>query len=188
MNYATEIKEHVTTADACRAYGIRINAAGFAECPFHHEKTASMKVYPGDRGWNCFGCGRHGDVIDLVRGLYGLNFMEAISKLNDDFNVGLPLDRKIGRNRREAAAAKAFYYTRQKAAENQRISALKAQYDAAVDLYHTLDNWADTLAPKTPEEPPCELWSYACNHLTIAGALLDSAQERLYKFLHSEQS
>lgn len=188
MNYAADIKRAVTTADACRAYGIHINAAGFAQCPFHREKTASMKIYPGDRGWNCFGCGQHGDVIDLVAGLYGLTFMEAISKLNDDFHVGLPINRKIGQNRREAAASKAFYYARQKDAQNRHFSLLKAEYDAAVDLYHTLNNWADTLAPKTPDDELCDLWSFACVHLSTAGELLDRAEARLNNFLKNERN
>ena len=36
----------------------------FAKCPFHSEKTASLKVYPGDRGFHCFGCGKSGSVVN----------------------------------------------------------------------------------------------------------------------------
>lgn len=34
-------------------------------CPFHVEETPSLHVYE-DESWHCFGCGRHGDVIDFV--------------------------------------------------------------------------------------------------------------------------
>ena len=40
-----------------------------AVCPLpgHDEKTPSFTVYPGDRGWWCYGCQRGGDVVDLAR-------------------------------------------------------------------------------------------------------------------------
>lgn len=38
------------------------------KCPFHDDKSPSLHLYD-DGGWKCFGCGRHGDVLDFV-GLY----------------------------------------------------------------------------------------------------------------------
>lgn len=37
-------------------------------CPlgFHEDTTPSFTIYPGDRGWYCFGCGYGGTVIDLA--------------------------------------------------------------------------------------------------------------------------
>jgi hypothetical protein len=34
--------------------------------PGHEETSASFVVYPGDRGWWCFGCQRGGSVVDLA--------------------------------------------------------------------------------------------------------------------------
>jgi hypothetical protein len=47
----------------------RIGEKWTARCPLpdHDERTASFTVYPGDRGWWCYGCGRGGDVVDLAR-------------------------------------------------------------------------------------------------------------------------
>ena len=36
-------------------------------CPFHNDKTPSMKL---DRRYHCFGCGADGDVIDFTAALY----------------------------------------------------------------------------------------------------------------------
>ena len=63
MRISTEIKKRVSCQDACREYGIDVNRAGFTRCLWHNEKTASLKIYPGDRGYFCVGCGAHGSVL-----------------------------------------------------------------------------------------------------------------------------
>lgn len=35
-------------------------------CPFHLDEVSSLTVYPGDRGWYCFGCGRGGDSLQFL--------------------------------------------------------------------------------------------------------------------------
>ena len=84
------IKQSVTLSQACQMYGIDINRQGFSRCPFHSgDNTPSFKIYPGDRGFYCFGCGGGGDVIKFVQLLFNLNFIEAVKKLNTDFSLGL---------------------------------------------------------------------------------------------------
>lgn len=53
---------------------------GFANCPFHDEKTASFKIYPDNR-YHCFSCQKNGDVIDLVMHQHNLNFISAVKYL-----------------------------------------------------------------------------------------------------------
>lgn len=45
-----------------------------------------MKLY-GDH-FHCFGCGEHGDVIDLTAGLLGCSKAEAVRRLEADFGSG----------------------------------------------------------------------------------------------------
>lgn len=82
------VKAAVTTYQAAQAYGLEPNRKGFCRCPFHTEKTASMKIYPDNRGFYCFGCQEGGDVIRLVQHLFGLKPIEAAKKLDADFAVG----------------------------------------------------------------------------------------------------
>jgi hypothetical protein len=56
------------------------NHAGFINCPFHGEKTASCKIHK--HRFHCFGCGEDGDVIDWVMKTEGRTFLEAVRKLN----------------------------------------------------------------------------------------------------------
>lgn len=86
------IKQRVTIADATEHYGIAFNRTGFALCPFHSERTPSFSIKNGFA--YCYGCGWHGDVIDLVKGLCGLDFRGAIARINDDFGLGLPIGRR----------------------------------------------------------------------------------------------
>lgn len=48
-------------------------------CPFHDDANPSFCLEPGKPRWKCFGCGEHGDAIDLARKLRGLDFREAVS-------------------------------------------------------------------------------------------------------------
>ena len=63
------MKQSVTTRQAAEYYGIHVGRNGMACCPFHNDKTPSMKL---DRRYHCFGCGADGDVIDFAAALYGL--------------------------------------------------------------------------------------------------------------------
>ncbi len=78
-----EIKDRYSMRDILERYGLpQPNRAGFICCPFHKEKTASMKIYPKD--FYCFGCAVHGDVFDFVMLMDGLTFKEAFKELGGD--------------------------------------------------------------------------------------------------------
>ena len=81
------ILDAVKMDDVCKLYGFAQNHAGFIVCPFHNEKTPSLKVYPGDGGWHCFGCGAGGDVITFVMKLFSITFKQAIVRLVNDFGI-----------------------------------------------------------------------------------------------------
>lgn len=46
-------------------------------CPFHPDKVNSLVVYPGDKGWYCFGCGRGGGVIQFLMER-GMTYSQAV--------------------------------------------------------------------------------------------------------------
>ena len=85
MNVFEAVKQTVTTRQAAESYGIHVNRAGKANCPFHNDRTPSMKV---DKRFHCFGCGEDGDVIDFTAKLFQLTLREAAEKLIEDFGDG----------------------------------------------------------------------------------------------------
>ena len=68
-----KIKHSVPPIEAAKRYGTVKH--GFMRCPFHADRTPSLKLY-GDH-FHCCGCGAHGDVIDLTAGLLGCTKSEA---------------------------------------------------------------------------------------------------------------
>lgn len=110
------IKQTVSMIDVCNRYGLPLNRAGFCQCPFHNERTASFKAYPGDKGFCCFGCHESGDVIDFVMRYFNLPFRDALARINEDFSLGFdlraPLNRedvaRIQKHKLDADTLKAF--------------------------------------------------------------------------------
>ncbi len=62
-------------------------------CPFHNEKTPSFTVYPETASYYCFGCGAGGDVINFVRNIENLDYIEAVKFLADRAGLKMPDDR-----------------------------------------------------------------------------------------------
>lgn len=84
MSNIEEVKLNNPMPEVVRRYGIEINRAGFCRCPFHNEKTASMKIYP--TSFFCYGCGVGGDVIDFVRLYERCDFKTAFRMLGGEFD------------------------------------------------------------------------------------------------------
>lgn len=64
----------------CEIYPLKINKAGFCLCPFHNEKTPSMKIYK-ENTFKCFGCGAWGDAITFYMQMNNVDFVSAVKKL-----------------------------------------------------------------------------------------------------------
>lgn len=88
-NVFQEIKSRVNIVDACRMYGVDLNRAGKAVCPFHTENTPSFSVSEKKQIWRCFGCGEGGDVIALVAKLHRCTPLDAAKRLDEDFRLHL---------------------------------------------------------------------------------------------------
>lgn len=59
---------------------VKIRSDRKARCLFHSDKNASMHVY-GDNHFYCFSCNESGDVIDIVKKIYGYDFRTAVQFL-----------------------------------------------------------------------------------------------------------
>ena len=167
--------------DVLAFYGISVNRQGFCQCPFHREKTASMKVYDGQRGFHCYGCGENGDVISFVQKYLGLSFMESIKRLNEDFYLGLPIDGKITPQKRRKIARRSYELKKQRELwENQKKTVNNEFWDA-------YDDWLkwDTikrLAFPSDEDSISELFALAVHNIDIALERLERAEGGLYEF------
>ena len=182
FEHADIIKSRINMIDICKTYGFNIHRGNFICCPFHNEKTPSLKLYDGNRGFYCFGCGEHGSVIDFVMRYFGLDFQSAISKLNDDFCLGLPIGQKIDR-RKKLEMERLAFQRRQKAkqeeAERQQI---EDDYWSAFDEWKRLDDNKRNYAPKTPSEPLHPLFVEALQNIAGAEYNLSCAEIARYEY------
>lgn len=60
---------------------LKVNRNGFALCPFHNEKTGSLKVYKDNHAYCFGGCAKRYDAIDIEMKIRGTTFTEALAKL-----------------------------------------------------------------------------------------------------------
>ena len=87
MGVFDEVKERVTAREVMERAGIVFNRNNMCRCPFHQDKTASMKVKPTDKKYFCFGCGEKGDAIDFVAKYYNRSPREAVMQIADEFGI-----------------------------------------------------------------------------------------------------
>ncbi len=157
------IKDSVSVPDAAEYYGINARH-GMCSCIFHEDKHPSMKLYP--KNYYCFGCGAHGDVIDLVQAVFNEKPVDAAKRINADFGLGLdtgqpPDFERINRIRQQQLERKQF-----------------REWDAAafrtVNEYHRLlEDWQRVYAPKSPDMPPDPLFLESLNNKDHVDYLLD---------------
>jgi len=71
-------------------------------CPFHNEKTPSFYVNEDKGVFNCFGCGKHGDVFDFAMKKLGVDFKGALAHLGQA-NGTIPITKPRKSIERQAA-------------------------------------------------------------------------------------
>ena len=183
-NYTDEIRSRILAKEMFEFYGFHINRAGFCLSPFSREKTPSLKVYKGDKGWHCFSTGKGGDVIDFVQEYFNLDFKEAMAKLNEDFHLGLPIGEKRTDRQRIADAAEAWRKRQVKTAREKAIEQAKSAYYKAYDRWLILFTIKEKMRPNMDDFPGDGFWAAAVMLLPQAEYEFELAETRLYEAEH----
>ena len=166
--YNTEyIKRIRPLAYELERYGIEVNRKGYANCPFHSEKTASFKVYK-DGTFHCFGCGVYGDVIAFTMLINNISFEEACNKLNGDISYS------------EMRKADLIRYKRDSKLE--AIKKLREEYWTTFDEWLLNETVFCALIPKTPFAEPSEMWLESLSKRSYLLHRLETVENRLTKF------
>ena len=179
MDFANEIRNSLDTQEVFSNYGLRPNRAGFVCCFLHNERTPSMKVYKGNGGYHCFGCGAHGSIIDFVMQYFGLNFQDSINKINTDFSLGLPIGERISLRQRREMEHRQRERQEERNREQMERKRLEGEYWAAFDVWKKYDTNKREYAPKSPIEDFHPLYVEAVENIDCAAYLLDTAEMRL---------
>lgn len=150
------VKAAVPMRAAAERFGLEVNYAGMVRCPFHEDHTPSMKLY--DDHFYCFGCGRHGDVVDLTAELFCIPPYDAACKLADDFGM-------------DASAA----VVRQPAREELKIfreDQLRCQRVLS-EYLRLLTGWKEWYEPTDPDAEPDDRYVEACQMIETIDYLTD---------------
>ena len=161
-----DVKGRLSVAEVAQYYGHKANRAGFIRCPFHNDRTPSLKLYT--TSYHCFACGAHGDVIDFVGRLYNLEPLEAVRRLNEDFSLGLQFDRappdpEAQRQRQREREAKQLFDEWKSEFLNMIDAAIRtgnnANFDnltegevVAIQYKESMEYWSDLLMHGTDEQ------------------------------------
>ena len=182
MNLSSEIKKRVSALDVCRQYGVDVNRAGFTRCLWHNEKTASLKIYPGDRGYFCFGCHEHGSSIDMVMKLFDESVGDACKRLNDDFRLGLIREGNVSNAERIAQNRAAWERRKRQEQIEKEHRALIDEFRAAILHLRWCELGYDAAAPTDPEQEWSDTFVLAARERERARARADEALEALAEF------
>ena len=155
MNLFETVKAAVTPRMAAERYGLPIQQGGMVCCPFHADRTPSMKL--NKDYFYCFGCGASGDVIDLAARLFDLSKYEAVQKLAADFGIS---------GEKPSVLAKLKRGKTQAEAERHCFRVLR-------DYFGILQDWKEHCAPQSPEDPIDPRYAEACHMLERIENMLD---------------
>jgi hypothetical protein len=99
---ANEIKSRVKMPELLQRYGIDADRKKRIACPFHNgtDKNCGVK----DDYIHCFVCNESADQIGFVQKYFYLSFADAVSKINEDFSLGLPIGERIDKRRQTGIA------------------------------------------------------------------------------------
>lgn len=140
---ADTIKSTLSMTDVCAHFGFIPNRAGFIPCPFHADKTASMKIYPEPgRGFCCFGCGKAGSVIDFVMALLKIDYPAALKTLAGLYGFSDDPYNPDAERRLKAERAERKRMERDRQRELNRLS---AEYCRMWKTMQTATEWTDEL-------------------------------------------
>lgn len=164
MNAFEAVKQSVTTRQAAEHYGIRVGRNGMACCPFHNDRTPSMKV---DSRYYCFGCGATGDVIDFVASLHNLGKKDAAIRLLEDF--GIVYDECSHRKANFPIKKTVPKLTFEQKYEQTKTKCIRV----LLDYRHLLRSWKDIYAPKPADETWHPRFCEALQNISSIEYLLD---------------
>lgn len=139
-----EIKSQYSMRDIIEGrYGIKVNRAGMARCPFHQgDNTASLKVYKRD--YHCFGCNANGDIFSFVQEMEHCDFKTAFMMLGGEYEkptLSSSLNVYKARRARETKLAKEQRLRQKMSINNLLISV----YTRWLNRFEPLsDEWCDT--------------------------------------------
>ena len=146
MDLFTQIKMAVSVKEAAEYYGLEVNRGNMVCCPFHNDRTPSMKL--NEEYFYCFG---------LTAQLFDLPPAEAAKKLAADFGI---------------VEQKPSVLTKLKRSKSQAELESRS-FRVLGDYLQILQDWKAHCAPQSPEDAIDPRYAEACHMLERIENMLD---------------
>lgn len=160
---AQAIHDSVTMRDVIQMYTPdRTPRRNRIQCPIHNGHDYNFSFTP--QGYKCFVCGASGDMITFVKEVCELSTRaDAMKRINQDFNLRLPIDCDISVSESETLKA------RRKAAKE------KEQKHQAWEsgLKKLWDEWARLDRQKLFSPPGSDEWASAVKRMDVLSYQID---------------
>ena len=161
MSTYTRIKQAVSVPEAAKHYGLAVNRNGMARCPFHPDKTPSLKL--NENYFFCFGCQESGDVIDFTANLFQISQPQAVEKLVHDFGISMsPVT-----ERKETSSLTEYPLVREFRKEEVSCVRVLNEYEQLLEF------WKESCAPRIPGDPWDDRYVESCQMLPTVRYILD---------------
>lgn len=166
-NTAEIITGTVTMRDVLSRYH-NLGKRNRCSCPIHNGKDNNFAYT--DKVFHCWTCGAKGNVISFVMQMFGLNFRQAMMKINIDF--GLNLSMRTGCDSKEIQQKADTIRKKRQTEEENRIKK-EQEYDKLISEYVWCDMIIRELKPKKPADEIYDVYVEAMNKLPIIQYKLD---------------
>lgn len=176
IDYVEKIKQNVSIRDFIDRAGIKFERHGYIKCPFHGEKTASLRIYPDDRGWYCFGCGLGGDVLNFAQRWYNLPFVDTLKAIDHDFNLGLNFGQKMTPEEHAKLAVEKAIKKAERSKKEREAAEKERTYWKYFDMFLELQKVISDLEPKTKTEEWKPEWASAVLEMQYVAYMLEEAE------------
>lgn len=152
MNYIKEIKSKITMNDLIDKYVSIQPKRNRIPCPLHNGQDYNF--WFNDKSFYCFVCGEKGDIFKFVEKLFNINFKSALNKLNYDFSLGLPIDKKLPLEKKEALRKESLL---RKAKVYSVLNAQKKEEDKYFNILSKYIQSERLVEKNIPKYPGCEI-------------------------------
>ncbi len=85
MTIFETVTKNIPIREAALRYGLDIDRAGRAKCPFHNDSGRSLFV--GEDRFYCRGCGEYGDLVRFMGLYWGIRYYHAAKLLARDYDL-----------------------------------------------------------------------------------------------------
>jgi len=82
----SRVKDSISIVNIVQMH-VKLNSRQKGKCPFHSDRDPSLSVSADYRAFRCWSCGAHGDVIEFIKRIHNISFIQALEFLEKEAHL-----------------------------------------------------------------------------------------------------